>query len=548
MSWNDNLSYQENLVSFLDSLTDYTKVNEDEYKVVSDLINRKKMLKLDIFRKQYGSILKRINKDTDNFQLKTKKDLIKLVYKDSTVFSFKPARYLSISDLLEKISKDIKNKEFQLREFRDIMISSNTEDGIIKKIENIRLELLGLYEKKAIIESVFNVLNNTDKYNQELQNKKDMLHKLRKQSIDLHKQMKEYYQKKDILNFQKTAKEIATLGITDLEVQITDLEYSRESLNNILVVRLPEIVENNEDVLKKQKKKTVKKAAKKKTEKKDEEKKDEDTNKQDEADKKKKTVKKSKTKEDKEAKGETEEDKEAKGETEEDKEAKGETVKGKSVEPSMVGGGINLLDSLKKTQSTVADEFDKKEEISMFVDIGSEQSGSGILNNDSNKTESVIESESFHTPPYSPSNQDASSPQLSGGAVVSPHMEMGNHGIMNESSDVKRVTISDSAMGHTNPEQIAGATMEYKEAPSSSVNLDPFSELQSVDMSGGSYSDMTNEINENMQGGGYGGSGSMDVFGSTYQQQQTNSPNTGMDPFGLNTTPPEIVSVTKLGA
>ena len=67
-------------------------------------------------------------------------------------------------------------------------------------------------------------------------------------------------------------------------------------------------------------------------------------------------------------------------------------------------------------------------------------------------------------------------------------------------------------------------------------------------MSGGNYSDMTNEINEKMDGGGYGG-GNMDVFGSTYQQQPQSEQSSGtVDPFGINTSPPEIVSVTKLGA
>ena len=515
MSWNDNLSYQENLVSFLDSLTDYTKVDEDNYKVVNDILDRKKMLKLEIFRKQYGSILKRIHKDTDNFQLKTKKDIIQLIYKDSTVFSFKPARYLSIRDLLEKINKDIKNKEFQLREFRDVMISSNSEDGIIKKIKNIRIELLGLYEKKGIVDNVYNVLNKIDKYNQELQNKNELLHKLRIQSIELHKQMKEYFQKKDILNFQKTAKEIATLGITDLEVQITELEYSHKSLNNIIVIRLPEIVENNEDVLKKKKKKTVKKTTKQKVkeDKKEEDKKEEDKKEEDkkEEDKKKKTVKKPKKVE--------------------PTEEKGEVAEGKPIEARMVGGGLNLLESLTKAQSpTVVDEFEKQE-ISMLVDVGSEQIGSGIHNDDSNKTDRVLQSEPSHTPPYSPSNPDTPTPQLNGGAVNIP-MEMDN-------SDVKKVTISDSAMGHTGQEQYAGGNMEQP----SSENIDPFEELHRVDMDGGNYMDMTSEINDNISGGGY----SSDVFGSTYQpqSQQITSSNTGVDPFGLNTSPMEI-RVTKL--
>ena len=534
MSWNDNLSYQENLGSFLDSLTDYTKVDEDEYKVVNELVDRKKMLKLEIFRKQYGSILKRLHKDTDNFQLKTKKDLIQLLYKDSTVFSFKPARYLSISDLLEKINRDIKNNEFQLREFRDVMISSNYEDDIIKKIDKIRIELLGLYEKKGIIENVFRVLNKTDKYNLELKNKKDMLHKLRVQSMDLNKQMKEFFLKKDILNFQKTAKELATLGITDIELQISELQQTHKKMNDILVIRLPEIVESNEDVLKKQKKKTVKKTAKKKKEDKPEPEQDAD-DKSTESDKKKKTAKKPKI----------DPNKEKTESKEEETESKEEVAKGKSLENTttntntMIGGGLNLITSLDKLQTTVADEFENREEVSIGLDIVNEQVGSGVHMDTNQNTDSVLKPESFHTPPYSPSNPDTPGPELNGGAVNTP-----------PSTDVKKVTITSSAIGQTSPEQIGGANMEQvSSSPSpSSVDMDPFTELQSVDMSGGNYSDMTNEINEKMDGGGYGG-GNMDVFGSTYQQQPQSEQSSGtVDPFGINTSPPEIVSVTKLGA
>ena len=257
MSWNDNLTYQENLDIFLESLKDYSKDETGEYKIVKKLTDRTQVIRMNVFRKQYSSVAKRVKKDMDNIHYKVTKELVSISYKDEVIFSFKPPRYLSISDLLRKIKRNINNKELQLRDYRDSMIITATDNNIVKKIEELRIDILGLYEKQNIIQNTFDNLNNTSKYTEELEEKNRKLREGRITQLDLHKQMKEFFQNKDIYNFQRVAKEIAILNITEIEKELADMRKSRDVLNNILIIRLPEIIENKEVVLKK--KKTVKK-------------------------------------------------------------------------------------------------------------------------------------------------------------------------------------------------------------------------------------------------------------------------------------------------
>lgn len=533
MSWNDKLSYQENLDIFVDSLKDYSKDENGKYKIVKELVNVNNSRELKSFRKNYASVAKRVNKDLNNMRYEATPELVSISYKGEVFFSFKPARYVSITNILRTLQKNINNKELQIRDYRDSLLGSALDNDLVKKVEMLQTELLSLYEKQGIIQEVHNSMNDTDKYNEELKGKKSKLNEARIIQLDLNKQMKEYFSNKDISSFKRIAKELAELNVTGLEKEIMDLKKERVELNDVIVARLPEIVVNEQKELKK-KKKTVKKKKAKVGDDKGEE--------APKLKKKKKTEKKDKI------------EKEAVEEKVE-KTVEDEKVVGKKTESeSKMKGGFNLLEQLSRNQgSSPGDEFDKKEEFSMNLgDL--EQFGSAVLSEET-KNDDMIggstldmeHSETFNTPPFSPSNPNTPEP-----AVSVPVMEM-NGGNAN---DIKVVSIKGnvgdvaSITDSQVPNNISSVTPEPTGGAYSQKPNDPFGdlELNSVDMSGAGYEDMTQTINHKMEGGSYGGG---DVFGSTYSSNPSIDMTTqGADPFGLNATPSELVNVnvTKLGA
>ena len=211
-------------------------------------------------------------------------------------------------------------------------------------------------------------------------------------------------------------------------------------------------------------------------------------------------------------------------------------------------GGFNLLEHLNNQigGNNKADEFEKDEMVMSITGINNgdepieNQVGAGSEEN----TNIPTSQEPFHTtPPFNPGNNEPNIPILNN--------QMGG----NTSPDVKVVSVSEHAMGGMVPQ----------EQPQQTGGNDPFTnlepELQSVSLDSeqtGGYEDMTATINSslnenptapNMNGGGYGGSGSPGVFDTTYEDQSggitMNSNST--DPFGLDQMPENInVSVTKL--
>ena len=132
MSWNDSLSYQENVDKFLDSLKDFSKTEDDQYKITKELLDRKRLSTVKVFRKRYQEVFKRIDKDLMNVNYTSAKDLVQLKYKDELMFSYKPAKYIFIPDVLNMLKKQINIKEVQLRDFRDGYLSGNPDSVMIK--------------------------------------------------------------------------------------------------------------------------------------------------------------------------------------------------------------------------------------------------------------------------------------------------------------------------------------------------------------------------------------------------------------------------------
>ena len=63
MSWNDKLSYQENVDNFLESLKDFSKTEDNTYKVTKELLNLKHLSTQKVFAKLYLDFYKRLKND-----------------------------------------------------------------------------------------------------------------------------------------------------------------------------------------------------------------------------------------------------------------------------------------------------------------------------------------------------------------------------------------------------------------------------------------------------------------------------------------------------
>ena len=524
MSWNDKLSYQENVDIFLESLKDFSKTEDNTYKVTKELLNLKHLSTQKVFAKLYLDFYKRLKNDFLKVKFINTKELVEIKYKDELVFSYKPARYIYIPTVLKKLSKEISEKEAQLRDMRDAVIGGYSTQKILNDIEKLKLTVMGLYEKQNILREVNETLNKIKDKKETAELRQKQIREKRARVIELKKQMKEYFNNGDIHKYQTAAKEIAELDKEYLDNVEKDNKDSHQDLKDFLLIRSPEIIVNNKDIGKKKPKKTAKKPKKK-----------EDVPPQEEGEKKE--AKKPKKTKKKEQKGSGEDEGECKI-TSEIEDTKTETS-------DQMKGGFNLLEHLNNQigGNNKADEFEAKDELSLNITgmIGDEQVGAGSEEN----TNISASSESFHTtPPFGPGNISNMSvpnePQIGG----------------NTSPDVKVVSVSEHAMGGMVPQeqpQQTGGTDPF-------VNLEP--DLQSVSLDSmeqkGGFEDMTatinNSLNENptepnMNGGAYGGSGSPGVFDTTYQDQSggSNMNSNSTDPFGLGQMPENInVSVTKL--
>ena len=532
MSWNDKLSYQENVDIFLESLKDFSKTEDNTYKVTKDLLNLKHLSTQKVFAKLYIDVYKRLKNDFLKVKFINTKELVEIKYKDELVFSYKPARYIYIPTVLKKISKEISEKETQLRDMRDGIIAGNATQKMLNDIEKLKLTVMGLYEKQNVLREVHETLNKkkNKKDTAELQQKQNREKRVR--VIELKKQMKESFTSRDIHKFQMAAKEIAELDKEYLDNVEKENKDSYQDLKDFLLIRSPEIIVNNKDIGKKKPKKTAKKPKKK-----------EDVPPQEEGEKKeKKEDKKPKKTKKKEQKGSGEDEGESKPES---------SNKDTTLEiPEQMKGGFNLLEHLNNQigGNNKADEFEAKDELSLNITgmIGDEPVENQVGAGSEENTNIPASSESFHTtPPFGPDNISNMSvpnePQVGG----------------NISPDVKVVSVSEHVMGgmvsQEQPQQ-TGGTDPF-------VNLEP--DLQSVSLDSmeqkGGFEDMTANINSslnenptepNMNGGSYGGSSSHGVFDTTYHQDQysgSNMNSNSTDPFGLGQMPENInVSVTKL--
>ena len=531
MSWNDKLSYQENVDNFLESLKDFSKTEDNTYKVTKELLNLKHLSTQKVFAKLYLDFYKRLKNDFLKVKFINTKELVEIKYKDELVFSYKPARYIYIPTVLKQLSKEISEKEAQLRDMRDAVIGGYSTQKILNDIEKLKLTVMGLYEKQNILREVNETLNKIKDKKESAELRQKQIREKRARVIELKKQMKEYFNNGDINKYQTAAKEIAELDKEYLDNVEKEDKDSHQDLKDFLLIRSPEIIVNNKDIGKKKPKKTAKKPKKK-----------EDIPPQEEGEKKeKKEDKKPKKTKKKEQKGSGEDEGEGKI-TPEIKDTKTETS-------DQMKGGFNLLEHLNNQigGNNKVDEFEKDEMVMSITGINNgdepveNQVGAGSEEN----TNIPTSQEPFHTtPPFNPGNNEPNIPILNN--------QMGG----NTSPDVKVVSVSEHAMGGMVPQ----------EQPQQTGGNDPFTnlepELQSVSLDSmeqtGGYEDMTATINSslnenptapNMNGGGYGGSGSPGVFDTTYEDQSGGSTMNynSTDPFGLDQMPENInVSVTKL--
>ena len=526
MSWNDKLSYQENVDNFLESLKDFSKTEDNTYKLTKELLNLKHLSTQKVFAKLYLGACKRLKDDFVKVKFINTKELVEIKYKDELVFSYKPARYIYIPTVLKKLSKEISEKEAQLRDMRDAVIGGTATQKILNDIEKLKLTVMGLYEKQNILREVNETLNKIKDKKEKADLRQKQIREKRARVIELKKQMKEYFNNGDIQKYQTAAKEIAELDKEYLDNVEKDNKDSHQDLKDFLLIRSPEIIVNNKDIGKKKPKKTAKKPKKK-----------EDVPPQEEGEKKE--DKKPKKTKKKEQKGSGEDEDKITPEVEDTKVEKSEQMK----------GGFNLLEHLNNQigGNNISDEFAKKDEFSLNIDgiKGDEPLENQVGAGSEENTNMCKPAESFHTtPPFNPGNNEPNIPILNN--------QVGG----NTSPDVKVVSVSENAMGGMVPQeqpQQTGGTDPF-------VNLEP--DLQSVSLDSmeqtGGYEDMTATINSslnenptepNMIGGGYGGSGSPGVFDTTYEDQSSgsNMSSNTTDPFGLSQMPENInVSVTKL--
>jgi hypothetical protein len=207
MSWNDKLSYQENVDIFLESLKDFSKTEDNEYKLAKQLVNPKHLSTQKVFAKLYLDVFKRLKNDFLKVKFVNTKELIEIKHKDDIVFSYKPPRYISIPNVLNKLSKEINQKEENIRDMRDGIIAGNATQKMLNDIEKLKVTVLTLYEKQNVLREVHEILNKRQDKQEtvELLKKQDQERKTR--IVELKKQMKESFTSRDIHKFQMAAKE-----------------------------------------------------------------------------------------------------------------------------------------------------------------------------------------------------------------------------------------------------------------------------------------------------------------------------------------------------
>ena len=537
MSWNDSLSYQENVDKFLDSLKDFSKTEDDQYKITKELLDRKRLSTVKVFRKRYEEVFKRIDKDLMNVSYSNMKDLVQLKYKDELMFSYKPAKYIFIPDVLNMLKRKINIKEVQLRDFRDGYLSGNPDTKMIKNIEQLKLDILELYEKQSVLREIHDTLNKKKELDEEYATLVKKIKDERVQLLELKKEMREHFEAKDIHQFEETAKKIIKLQINDLELRLKELKASRLETDDYLLLRSPEIVENNKEIKNKKKKKTVKKPKESKK----------DTNKEPEEEQAKPVKKTKKTSKEKEQTG--------KGHDE----SNPDVDSGKDMTPEQIGngnsgnetqtklvGGFNLIEHLTKQMGEKENEFDQREELQLNIEsiTNNDQFGSG-MNDDVSKPTTE---ESFHTtPPFNPSEQREMNErpvvnQIAGATNEDPFLSNVNVSINPDSNpdsnpDIKKVKITGNAVG---------GSMNSMNEPTQTGGADPFAtpDLEPVNMGQtNGFEDMTQEINNNqMTGAGYGdmSGSSPGVFDTTYTDIHESKQQLDGDIYNLREMPVNV--------
>lgn len=540
MSWNDSLSYQENVDKFLDSLKDFSKTEDDQYKITKELLDRKRLSTVKVFRKRYQEVFKRIDKDLMNVNYISAKDLVQLKYKDELMFSYKPAKYIFIPDVINMLKKQINIKEVQLRDFRDGYLSGNPDSIMIKNIEKLKVDILELYEKQSVLREIHDTLNKKKELDEEHATLVKKIKDERTQLLEFKKEMREHFESKDIHKFEETAKKITKLQINDLELQLKELKASRLETDDYLLLRLPEIVENNKEIKNKKKKKTVKKPKESKADAKDKSEKQEE----EKAKPVKKTKKTSKETTEQTGKGHDE------GHADVDSSKKDMTLEetgngnsGGETQTKLVGG-FNLIEHITQQMDKKKNEFDEKEEFQLNIEsiTNNEQSGSG-MNDDFSKPTTE---ESFHTtPPFSPSeqrdmNEQPVVNQTAGATNEDPFLSNVNVSVHPDSNrDIKQIKITGNAIGGS-----MNSVNSMNESAQTG-GADPFAtpDLEPVNMGKtNGFEDMTQEINNTqMTGAGYGdiSGSSPGVFDSTYTNMQEPKQNSG-DIYNLGEMPVNV--------